>query len=825
MATLTTESLDVNTPLVQDVMGSIPNPLISTPYFEDFLFKVLADLEAINDEISAGSVTDGDNVGTGVEVFKEKDGTVLDFRTLVSADSSVTITQGVDEIDLAAASLSGTVANSILTYNLGTSEYTELPEMRVSFAGGVITFSQDDSGGAAVTMLTSDGDGQTGFFFDGTEVANTRVAADGGLFVNNLSTGAGFERVLTTADIGGGSLPAPTVNNSILTGDLGGGDFDELTEVTIAWVGGVMTIQVEDDLAALQNVIVADADGGLDTYFDGTLQTSTVFNGFTVFSGTASNAHVRLSDTNGETALIRKLQTSQGGFTQLYGEEDGENVQLLADDAAAAVQILVDGDPDGSVDIYYDGTPVLFTDERGIRLQSEDGTVTWPFIRGYNQAGTTQFGEIQFGNSVFGTLLYNTEVSGVVSLLGEDSGDDLTNLLIADPDGSVDQYHDGELRTSTAGNGSFIVHDPSNPIINLFENGIDASSWLFFTDDNVYFDNRRTTGDLIFRLSDASASDQTVIAARNGAEVELYHNNEEVFATHIEGFSAIDASNSPNIRWIAGSTEKARIQIFSDDAYFDNRDAVASGDMFLRLSDVSTSDQTVMHAINGGDTLLYYDGTPTLAARSNGGEVYDHNGDAPNLYFTQDDLTTENGVIGFNAPSSIVVIQSNIDGAELEIRQDDAAGVQQTPWDSDPDGEVRIEFDGNLAFTAQNGGIGVYDDTGTAPTIDFYTNGAVLNGLMGYNAGSAVGIFRSVIHGAPTFIQGEDAGGTVQDGIEYDPDVGLGFNAATPVAPQNYTITNPTTNRSIDVTGITLALLAEVVGTMIQDLIDYGLYT
>lgn len=53
---------------------------------------------------------------------------------------------------------------------------------------------------------------------------------------------------------------------------------------------------------------------------------------------------------------------------------------------------------------------------------------------------------------------------------------------------------------------------------------------------------------------------------------------------------------------------------------------------------------------------------------------------------------------------------------------------------------------------------------------------------------------------------------------------GVGFNGATPIARPDYTITNPTTNRSIDVSAITHAQLAQVVGTMIQDFINYGLY-
>jgi hypothetical protein len=52
---------------------------------------------------------------------------------------------------------------------------------------------------------------------------------------------------------------------------------------------------------------------------------------------------------------------------------------------------------------------------------------------------------------------------------------------------------------------------------------------------------------------------------------------------------------------------------------------------------------------------------------------------------------------------------------------------------------------------------------------------------------------------------------------------GVGFNAATPIARPNYTITNPTTNRSLDVAAAAIGTVRQVLGTVIQDLIDYGL--
>lgn len=52
---------------------------------------------------------------------------------------------------------------------------------------------------------------------------------------------------------------------------------------------------------------------------------------------------------------------------------------------------------------------------------------------------------------------------------------------------------------------------------------------------------------------------------------------------------------------------------------------------------------------------------------------------------------------------------------------------------------------------------------------------------------------------------------------------GIGFNAATPIAQPDYTITNPSTSRSLDVGAADAAAIRAVLGTLLQDLIDYGL--
>lgn len=52
----------------------------------------------------------------------------------------------------------------------------------------------------------------------------------------------------------------------------------------------------------------------------------------------------------------------------------------------------------------------------------------------------------------------------------------------------------------------------------------------------------------------------------------------------------------------------------------------------------------------------------------------------------------------------------------------------------------------------------------------------------------------------------------------------VGFNNQAPAAMPDYTVTNPSTSRSIDVSAATLAQVRAVVGTMISDLIAIGLY-
>ncbi len=69
--------------------------------------------------------------------------------------------------------------------------------------GGHVKIQAEDTGGVVRDILEGDPDTDVKLFHAGTEVLRTVATGDGGLEIDNQDTGAGFERVLTTADLGG----------------------------------------------------------------------------------------------------------------------------------------------------------------------------------------------------------------------------------------------------------------------------------------------------------------------------------------------------------------------------------------------------------------------------------------------------------------------------------------------------------------------------------------------------------------------------------------------------------------------------------------------
>jgi hypothetical protein len=114
--------------------------------------------------------------------------------------------------------------------------------------GQPIELRADAFGGAPRTLFLGDPDDDVKLFDAGVEVLRTLPAASGGAEANNTATGAGFERVLTTSDLGGGAALNTHTGITTITGLISGKTY-------LVTPYGVTTNR-GNDLATLLGVIV-----------------------------------------------------------------------------------------------------------------------------------------------------------------------------------------------------------------------------------------------------------------------------------------------------------------------------------------------------------------------------------------------------------------------------------------------------------------------------------------------------------------------------------------------------------------------------------------
>lgn len=93
---------------------------------------------------------------------------------------------------------------------------------QLSNPGVAFRFQGEDSGTITRTMLEMDPNTGPTLFESGVAVARVLPAASGGMEVDNQDTGGGFERVLTTADLSGGSGLNTATGVSTVTGLISG---------------------------------------------------------------------------------------------------------------------------------------------------------------------------------------------------------------------------------------------------------------------------------------------------------------------------------------------------------------------------------------------------------------------------------------------------------------------------------------------------------------------------------------------------------------------------------------------------------------------------
>lgn len=169
------------------------------------------DLNALGGNVNVGAQSGAGTVtlyDTAVaKLFTQSEGVVV--RGSVAAASPPT-TEAVDT-RVTFESLNGVADLGLVGFEAGHDL-----SLRNRMRGGEIFMRGTTAAGISRNLLLADPDADVELFYQGSSQVRTIAGASGGLEANNTLTGGGFERVLTTSDLGGANVIAGTVLGEML---------------------------------------------------------------------------------------------------------------------------------------------------------------------------------------------------------------------------------------------------------------------------------------------------------------------------------------------------------------------------------------------------------------------------------------------------------------------------------------------------------------------------------------------------------------------------------------------------------------------------------
>jgi len=173
---------------------------------------------------------------------------------------------------------------------------------------------------------------------------------------------------------------------------------EDVTDLLIdneVW-GGTVALKADNAVGTSRFLVKGDPDGSVDLYYDGSIRVSTA----------ASGLRANLTDF-----LVQNTQNAG-------------HVSLVANDLDGTNRVLLRGDPDAACSFYYNGTKSFETAPYGINADSYADFV-----------------------------IINNVNSGTITLRAKDTGAITRTLIKGDPDGALDLYYDGTKVAETTANG------------------------------------------------------------------------------------------------------------------------------------------------------------------------------------------------------------------------------------------------------------------------------------------------------------------------------------------------------------------------------------
>jgi hypothetical protein len=489
--------------------------------------------------------------------------------------------------------------------------------------------------------------------------------------------------------------------------------------------GGSFEFVVTDGVAQETGLVITGA-GSVEAYYSGNKAVDTGSRGMNFY------------DPNQSSVLVSRIWADNAGNAYWQGQVDGQRMIITADDSGGVARTVFDGDPDGSVILYYDSTTAFYTTADGIDIRPATGSSTEVRLR--DSTG----GNVGILHKTGTNFRMRGLVNGdSISLQAQSSGGVQTNILTGNPDGALDLYANGTLAFSTDdvnrgitsnGNSFNITVDDNDFIVRDSTDGVSNFIWR---DHSAGVLNLGTANAVATFRSDVNVNDNNIDNARTidmtgvtGDKLSLFA--DRIDATNMYGFgveSNVLYAKSPSSHgWYINTNadgssyvmdlSSARLQV--------NANLETTGELNLERVGGGIIDSTengsnirIRAATTGGvmtDVFrgnadnwagMYHNGTLAIYTSSSGGIVQDTSGDDPTLYFRDDTGSNVSLLWSFNGST---YLDNLVNSGEVYLRGNNSGGSITQMARFDPDGGAVLNFTGSTRLETTTTGVTVTGD-------------------------------------------------------------------------------------------------------------------
>ena len=297
------------------------------------------------------------------------------------------------------------------------------------------------------------------------------------------------------------------------------------------------------------NVAVGSDAGSVTLANAGSTVVETTTNGLNFGTGVSGSNRGSLTH-NASNAIVRN-HVNSGLVALQAARADSTNVNCVL------------GDPDGSVDLQYNGVVTVSTHSTGIRIGTAPSSTA----------------ELEITSDGGDATIKNLNHGGQLELRGEETGGAVRTLVLCDPDAGVTLAYQGNGRLVTGSQGIFVGTAPSTTAeLNLVADGGDAT-----------IINRNHGFDVVLEAEDSGGVAAALFRGDPDGSVTLYEDAAIRFITQSGGNCAIRGDDT-------GDSNTSILR-------FEQSDGTRDG-----YVGVGTGSNRDVHVYADADSVILYDG-------------------------------------------------------------------------------------------------------------------------------------------------------------------------------------------------------------------------